>query len=451
LPAPLPDHCRPHGHRHHLLTIRLAVAFAIEIRLSWRQIACLLTLLSSLLAVGLPAASTIRLWLLRLGLAVLRRAATAVAGGWTLLIDHTLGRGTRECFVVLGIPTAVLRRRGEHRLNLADMTVLAIEVMDGSNGAKVAAALKPLLGLLGQVNQIVCDQGSDLLRGVKILAEDHPGIVLTYDVRHLCAALLRGQLRDCQRWGEFVRLCNQTAHRVRQTAGSFLAPPALRDKARYMNLDTHLAWAQRLLAWRAAPDWRDLAGALGCLARQARAWYDDRFGWLNSFLGDVRVWSGMLQAAELAVDEVQQFGMSRQTAGRFWLRWRQAVPVEDLRAQQYARQIRSELWQQGARLKAGEVVLGSSDVIESLFGRYKEVMGRGPEKEITADVLLLTLLCGPGLSNAQIMAGLEQLSTEQLREWLAEQFGQSDRAKRREVLGSQPPARIDPVADPKPA
>jgi len=77
--------------------------------------------------------------------------------------------------------------------------------MDGSNGDKVAAVLRPLLLKLGRVNQVVCDQGSDLLRGVRILDKDHPGISLTYDVRHLCAALLRGWLRDCPRWREFVR------------------------------------------------------------------------------------------------------------------------------------------------------------------------------------------------------------------------------------------------------
>jgi hypothetical protein len=451
LPTPPPDHCRPCGHRHDLLTIRLAVSFSLEARLSCRQVACLLTLIAPLLAVGTPAFSTVRLWLLRLALAALRCAACAVEGGWTLVIDHTLGRGTRECFVALGIPTAVLLARGAYRLRLADMAAVHIEVMDGSNGDKVAAVLRPLLAKLGRVNQVVCDQGSDLLCGVRMLDQDHPGIVLTYDVRHLCAALLRGWLRDCPRWGEFVRLCGQAAHRVRQTAGSFLAPPALRDKARYMNLDTHLDWAQQMLAWRAAPDWEDLAQTLGRPAEQTRQWYDERFAWLEGFAPDVRVWSGMLQAADLAVDEVQRFGLSRQTACRFWQRWRQTRPVEDFQAERYAGQVRSGLLEQGAKLKAGAVVLGSSDVIESLFGRYKEVMGRGPEKEITGDALLMALMCGPDASNERIKAGLEQVSTKQVGEWMTEQFGQSDRAKKRNLFAGLSPQKDGPRADPKPA
>ena len=445
MPAPVPDHCHPRSHRHDLLTIRLAVVFAIEVRLSYPQIACLLALLSELLTVAAPAFSTVRLWLLRLGLAALRFAACTVAGGWTLVIDHTLGRGTRECLVVLGIPTATLLARGQFRLSLADMTAVHIEVMDGSNGDKVAAVLRPLLEKLERVNQVVCD----LLRGVRLLDKDYPGIVLTYDVRHLCAALLRGWLRDCPRWGEFVRLCGQAAHRVRQTLGSFLAPPALRDKARYMNLETHINWAEQLLGWCVAPDWEGLAGALNRTPEQAQQWYNERFAWLEGFGADVRSWSGMLRAADLAVDEVQRFGLRRQTACRFWLRWRQTGPTADFQAQRYAGQIRAGLLEQGSKLKAGEVVLGSSDVIESLFGKYKEVMGRGPEKEVTANALLMALMCGPGLSNERIKAGLEQVSTEKLSEWMAEQFGQSDRAKKRDLFGDLPPQRPRPPADPK--
>jgi hypothetical protein len=445
----VPDDCRPRGHRHDLLTIRLAVAFAIEVRLSCPQVARLLALLSPLLAVAAPAFSTVRLWLLRLGLAALRGAARAVAGGWTLVIDHTLGRGTRECLVVLGIPTAALLARGQFRLGLADMTAVHIEVMDGSDGDKVADVLRPLLEKLGRVNQVVCDQGSDLLRGVRLLDKGHPGICLTYDVRHLAAALLRGWLRDCPRWGGFVRLCGTAAHRVRQTAGSCLAPPALRDKARYMNLETHIGWAEQMLAWRAGPDWEVLGKKLGQTAEQARGWYDERFAWLEGFAADVRAWSGMLQAADVAVDEVQQNGLSRQTANRFWQRWRQGRPAEDFQAERYAGQIRSGLSRQAEKLSAGEVVLGSSDVIESLFGKYKEVMARGPEKEITANALLMALMCGPGASNEEIKAGLEKVSTKELSEWMAEQFGESDRAKKRDLFGGPPPQRPHPLTDPK--
>jgi hypothetical protein len=431
LPGPCPDRCRPRGHRHDVLTIRLAVCLAVEVRLSLRQLACVLALLAPLIAVGRPALSTARQWLLRLGLAALRRAARAVAGGWTLVVDHTLGTGTRECLVVLGIPTEGLRRRADHRLGPRDVTALAIEVMDNPTGASVAAVLGELLPRLGRVDQVVCDQGGDLLAGLARLRAGRPEMAVTCDVRHLGAALLRTWLRGCPRWAEFVRQCGAAAHKVRQTPGAFLAPPALREKARYMNLDSHAAWARRLLRWRREPDWAALAKALGKGEAYARDWYDQRFGWLEGFEPDVLGWSGMLDAAAVAQDEVQHNGLSRQTAGRFWLRWRQGRPATGrFVAERFAGQLRRALSGQGRGLGEAQVGLGTS--------------------EVTADVLLMALMCGPALSGGQVKAGLEEVSGRQLGEWVAQQFGPSDRSKRRRLFGPDGPNR-SPIAEQKPA
>jgi hypothetical protein len=450
LPGPAPDDSRPRGHRHDVLTVRLTVCLAVEARLSLRQVAFVLALLAPFTAVGRCAFSTARQWLLRLGLAALRRAVRAVPGGWTLVVDHTLGRGTRECLVVLGIPTDDLRRRPDHRLAPADVTALAVEVMDNPTGASVAAVLGGLLLRLGRVDQVVCDRGGDLLAGLGRLREGRPEMAVTCDVRHLCAALLRCWLRGCPRWAEFVRLAGASAHKVRQTPGAFLAPPALRDKARYMNLDSHVAWAQRLLRWRSGPDWPALAVALGKGEAEARGWFEQRFGWLLGFGRDVAGWSGMLAAAALAQDEVQQSGLSRRTAGRFWQRWRQQPGPGCFAAERFAGQTRVALSREGGKLGPGRVGLGSSDVIESLFGKYKEVMARGPEKEVTADVLLLALMSGPGLSSGEVKAGLEQVDTRELRRWQAEQFGPSDRAKRRGLFGPPGPNR-PPITAQEPA
>jgi hypothetical protein len=444
------DSSRPHRHRHSCLTIRLAVLLVIDLHLSWRAAAAVLALFAPWAAAAAPAFTTLRQWLLRLGLSLLRQAGHVVAGGWTLLIDHTVARGSCKCFVVLGIPTEDLPCRGYapgHR----DVTVLAVEAMDGSSGEKVAATLRRVLARVGAVTQVVSDAASELTDAVARVREDHPGLVWTYDVRHLLAALLRRRLEGCPRWGAFLAECGRLLPRLRQTAGNFLAPPALRVKARYMNLDSHVAWASRLLAWEQEGDGEALGQMLGQDADQARAWFADRFGWLSGYAADVKGWSELLEVASLALAEVHENGLGRQTAGRFWLRWQKRPGRRTFVGERMAREVKQGLSREGGKLAAGQQGLGSSDVIESLIGRYKEVVSRGPTGEATANVLLVPLMAGEPPSNEGIKAGLEAVSVEQGRAWIGEELGESNRAKKGRLFGELSPGRAVPRNGPKTA
>lgn len=333
------------------------------------------------------------------------------------------------------------------------MSVLAIEVMDGSSGEKVEAVLRGLAPRLGRINQVVCDHGGDLLNGMSRLRADHPGIVLTYDVRHLLAWMLKRRLKDCPRWAAFLAECGKAMPKVRQTAGNFLAPPVLRVKARYMNLDGHVAWAARLSAWRSEKRWKALGEALGMHAGKAERWFEGVFGWLEGFDENVRGWSGLLQAAGMAMSLVQQEGLGRQTAGRFWMRWRESRlgGPQDEAAEGFAREVKERLKEEGAKLGKNQMGLGSSDAVESLFGKCKEATGRGPEKTLGASVLLMALMGGPPVGDEEAKAGLEEVGTEDLRRWTEEQLGESDRAKKRRLLGRAPSGTPLPPTEPVPA
>jgi hypothetical protein len=427
-PGSVSDSSRPRRHRHPVRAVRLAALLAASLPLGFRSVSGVLSLFAEQDGGEAPSPCTARRWLLRLSLARLRRACRAEPGGWTLVIDHTLGQGTRKCFAVLGIPTRTLLAREGRRLSLADVSVLAVEVMDGSSGEKVEAVLRGLAPGLGQITQLVCDHGGDLLNGIRRLQGGHPGTVLTYDVRHLLAWMLKRRLKDCPRWAAFLAECGKAMPRLRQTAGNFLAPPVLRVKARWMNLGGHAAWALRLSAWRREGRWAALGEALGKSAAQAEGWFGEAFGWLEGFDEDVRAGAGLTGAAATALALVQQEGLCRRTAGLFWMRWSEGRRGHPRcgQAEDSAREAMERLKEEGAKLGKRQVGLGSSDAVESLFGKLKEATGRGPEKALGASVLLMTLMYGPPVEAEEAKAGLEEVGTEDLRLWVEEHLGESD-------------------------
>ena len=138
---PVDDLSRPHRHRYPVLSIRLAFLLVIDLHVSFRAVACILALFSPWVGCGSPCFSTIRQWLLRLGLFLLRRAIPFVPGGWILIADHTVQMGQHKCLVILGLPVAALGRTG-FTLARSDVSGLAVEVMEHSTGEKILPILK---------------------------------------------------------------------------------------------------------------------------------------------------------------------------------------------------------------------------------------------------------------------------------------------------------------------
>ena len=59
-----------------------------------------------------------------------------------------------------------------------------------------------------------------------------------YDIKHKVATILKKEFHQDKTWQSFVTRTNRTKLRVTLTELAFLVPPGLKNKARYMNLDT---------------------------------------------------------------------------------------------------------------------------------------------------------------------------------------------------------------------
>jgi hypothetical protein len=73
--------------------------------------------------------------------------------------------------------------------------------------------------------------------------------VETYDISHAVATQLKAHWRDDAHWQGFLKQAGATLSRFQQTDLAFLLPPRQRSKARYMAIDAHIEWAQRLIGY----------------------------------------------------------------------------------------------------------------------------------------------------------------------------------------------------------
>jgi hypothetical protein len=438
----------------------------------------------------IPAVSTIRAWLFRIGLFVLQQPIPR-RDDWIIILDLTVELGTAKVLAIVGLPQARLQAlsgRDEHGCCLGhqDVQCLALEVLAHSTGDVIAECLERLAGRIGGIRQIVADRGSDVRSGIGRYQQRHPEVHATYDVTHQVALWLEHDLKEDPTYNDFRRQCQEAVQKLQQTNLQFLKPPTPRSKARWLQMSGQVSWAQQALAYFDCGQFTELASGYrldgqtqdrlrGVLSETQRyrlnhrVWrdYDDEASYLNALrhhLGDEAV-----ETHHQALCQAGHLGRRQFEADLGWLlAYREAIhdyserlaeierfqqhlkhtglrtnaveafnptPSENPAVQALHTKMQAYLKHESAGIEAGTVWLATSDVLESLFGKYKLFSQRSPLKEVSRWVLILPLLT-VRLSRDLIRQALESVSTERLEHWGSEHFGLSAFARRKAALGS---------------
>jgi hypothetical protein len=368
------------------------------------------------------------------------------------------------------------------------MQVLAVKATTHSTGEWVAAVLREVAGRTGVPVQIVADHGSDLHKGITLFQQEQAAdCVETYDISHRIATLLKAELHPDERWNAFLSHCRRTLASFQQTDLAFLLPPRQRTKARFMHVDTHVEWARHVIAYhdrgdfsairrtcvltvaardhlrarlgaarvrplhalmghrhpdktafcealQAASDLQlaDLDDAFWDLADTGRARFLEGFAWVQSYREDLAVYAQMLEQSKAIQTFLKSAGLH---AGVCEPLQATLAPRTALapRAARFTDRILEQVAVQAAKIPPGAIWLASSDIIESVFGKYKTFTARGPLKEIGRLVLaipaFLTDLTSPVIREA--MASVRTLDVER---WVKTHLGDSMLARRRQAF-----------------
>ena len=85
------------------------------------------------------------------------------------------------------------------------------------------------------------------MRGIERFRQAHPTTAWLYDIKHKTACLLKHALEGDASWQVFVEKVHRFKQQVSLTPLAALAPPQQRSKARYMNVDVLVDWAEESL------------------------------------------------------------------------------------------------------------------------------------------------------------------------------------------------------------
>jgi DNA-binding phage protein len=223
-------------------------------------------------------------------------------------------------------------------------------------------------------------------------------------------------------WISFVEFTSLAQKFMRQTEVAALAPPNQRSKARYLNIDIIIRWAQRIILLMESQD------KIQSIFNPDLV--DRTLIWITYFKDDIKEWGEILDVAEAIKSTINKKGLYRGLRDDLSKVLATTIPVENTRAMELQDAALSYAGSLEYKVHVGDRLPGCSDVIESLFGRFKHLEQQQSGSGFTQLLLALPALVGKK-STELLKQAMETVKVSDLSLWLKENIGMSVQAKRK--------------------
>lgn len=303
---------------------------------------------------------------------------------------------------------------------------------------------------------------------------------------HQVANLLKKELSSDKKYQDFVGECLKARQEIQQTELYFLVPPRQRAKARDNNIDIWVKWGLDLLSYQSKNDFKEISNCfsvdreallelegkfepktilklkniegkvfkdrtsfmeeianilelkryrdLGAIISEAcdrgRRKFQEKLGWVKKYEEELIVYSQILELVKILFQQVKNQGLNKKSTLLF------ESNIKNLslkkRCEEFKNKIIEYLQEQTYPIKPGETLLASSDILESILGKYKTFSSNSPLKEL-GKMLLTIPLCTIELAARTVKQAMEKIQNCDVDDWARKVLGPSMLSKRRAI------------------
>lgn len=365
--------------------------------------------------VAIPVYQAIRTWMQRLGLFRQESAEHADGGVW--IVDHTNQIGKEKVLVVLRVGAD--RPRDAGPLRQEELEVLAVVPRESWKCEDVLKVYLAVAEEYGMPRAIASDGAPELQDPIAMLGArlaeklskttgKMPQQPLALrDPKHFLANQLEALLTRDPAWQEFSKHVGSTRCAVQQTELAHFTPTAFKTKARFMNMDATLRWANTVLWHWEHPDSQSRAG----LTAQRM---EDKLGWLQQFAPKLREWQACQDVVSTALTFLNEHGLFRGAAKQ--LQKLVAKFEERPLCQRLIQALVKFLQGYEGQMKAGERLTMSTEILESCFAKYKQLEQQHSKGGFTSLLLAFPVLLRPTTA-AEITASMKSIKVADIQAW----------------------------------
>ena len=374
------------------------------------------TLQNWVLSLATPAYTTIRQWILKLGLYKLQSPKSS-PNGWFFIIDTSIQMGSQKCVVVLGVRKLDINQN--FTPSFSEVEPIIIRPLHNCPGEIIAGILEEATALVGAPHAIISDEGCELKKGVKIFSQNHPKTIHLFDVSHKINTCLKKELSNDPVWLAYKASATDSIQQLKLSSIAHLAPPRQRTKDRMHSAFPLMQWGINVLNFLATD------GLTNFKEKEKLEWLESYQFSLPHFLHLKEI---CVEGLNLIHDKGYYLGV-----GDDFLTRTHHLCSGDTSKINFRNKIKEILENEGLKVPEQANYLGSSEIIESLFGKFKALEGDHASSGLTSLVLAIPSLLG-SLTENLVKNVLQTISVSDVDQWILANMGQTFLSQRRCVL-----------------
>ncbi len=396
-----------------VMCIKLILHAAVSFRAAPKTIHIAFSNFDAIKNQPIPSHNSVARWLTRVGLYKLNRPKEQ-ADDWALIVDNSIQIGTQKCLVILGARLSKIQRKS---LAFEGVEILIMELHDRSDAKIICKALEKAQRKVGRAVMACADDGTDLRKGIALFCKKHH-VGRVFDVVHKIGTFLKKVLEKDPEWQAFASAAAEAKKKMQQTQAAHLAPPNQRTKSRFLNIEILTRWGS------------DVTMALKNSKHPDKKLLEQYCGWIRQHAGIIE----RIRQFDLIGGKVRQYirkGICATTGNEV------EALLEGLElgieACQYAGMLIDFFHEQSKIIPAGQIWIGSSEIIESLFGKLKS-LERDQSKGGFTSLVLGAAACVGTVDANVVKAAMQQVRMADVDAWTKDQMGTTLLSRRRLAL-----------------
>lgn len=440
-------HEQAKNHSYCIAIIQLVLLYVLYSATSYRAAAKAMKVNSLFFDAPSPSHTIINDWSKKVGFFIYHQPKDkTIESLW--IIDFSIQIGKNKLMLVLRIDLNKIKnwkqyknckknKKPRFKICFKDVEVIHMKILENTTYTFTLSELEQIVEKCGLPLFVLSDEGSDLAKGIRIFIERNPGIKHLNDISHRMSNILKAELEDNVKWKGFCQVITKMKQRMTNTTIAYMCPPKLKQKMRFLNVRNPIEYAFKMLNINIENLPKNERGAfIDYIKKPLEAFKDEIIQWhaVSNFITQVE--TEIKQNGLTRGDGVQIQSTSEILTSRYQKRQNSEIEMKIFT------QILEFVKKQETKLSPGQTMMGSSDIIESMFGKWKSMVPEDSMTGITDKIFILPLLT-VNLTAELIRKALEDTPMKKIEEWQKNTLGKTMYAKRRAILKPGKKEKVD--------